>query len=134
MKLAMIAMAALFGATLSASALAQPGQGMGPGGGMGPGMGPGGGMGPGMGPGMGGGRGMRFDFNKDNTPGWSLMTPEERTAHREKMLAAKTPEECKAVQEEHHKQMAARAKEKGQTLRGPRQNACDRMKARGFYK
>lgn len=130
MKLAMIAMAALFGATLSASALAQPGQGMGPGGGMGPGMGPGGGMGPGM----GGGRGMRFDFNKDNTPGWSLMTPEERTAHREKMLAAKTPEECKAVQEEHHKQMAARAKEKGQTLRGPRQNACDRMKSRGFYK
>ena len=120
-----------FGIALSASALAQPGPGMGPGGGMGPGMGPGGGMGPGMGP---GGRGMRFDFNKDNTPGWSLMTPEERAAHREKMLAAKTPEECKAIQEEHHKQMEARAKEKGQTLRGPRQNACDRMKARGFYK
>ncbi|MDT3736518.1 MAG: hypothetical protein ROZ00_09850 [Denitratisoma sp.] len=134
MKLAKIAMTALLGASLSISVHAQqPGQGMGPGGGMGPGMGPGGGMG-GMG-GMGpGGRGMRFEFNKDNTPGWSLMTPEERTAHREKMLAAKTPEECKAVQEEHHQQMAARAKEKGQTLRGPRQNACDRMKARGFYK
>jgi len=131
MKLAMVAMTALFGAALSASVLAQPGPGMGPGGGMGPGMGPGGG---GMGPGMGGGRGMRFDFNKSNTPGWSLMTPEERAAHRDKMLAAKTPEECKAVQEEHHKQMEARAKEKGQTLRGPRQNACDRMKARGFYK
>lgn len=131
MKLARIAMTALLGASLSASVLAQPGPGMGPGGGMGPGMGPGGGMGPGMGP---GGRGMRFEFNKDNTPGWSLMTPEERTAHREKMLAAKTPEECKAIQEEHHKQMSERAKEKGQTLRGPRQNACDRMKARGFYK
>lgn len=125
MKIRLLAVTALFGATLSASALAQPGQGMGPG------MGPGGGMGPGMGP---GGRGMRFDFNKDNTPGWSLMTPEERAVHREKMLAAKTPEECKAVQEEHHKQMAERAKEKGQTLRGPRQNACDRMKSRGFYK
>lgn len=132
LKLPQLAFAALLGASLSASALAQPGPGMGPGGGMGPGMGPaGGGMGPGMGP---GGRGMRFDFNKDNTPGWSLMTPEERAAHREKMLAAKTPEECKAVQEEHHKQMSERAKEKGQTLRGPRQNACDRMKARGFYK
>ena len=133
MKIRTLALSALLGATLCAPALAQPGQGMGPGGGMGPGMGPGGGMG-GMG-GMGpGGKGMRYQFNQDNTPGWSLMTPEERTAHRDKMLAAKTPEECKAVQEEHHKQMAARAKEKGQTLRGPRQNACDRMKARGFYK
>jgi Spy/CpxP family protein refolding chaperone len=131
MKTRTLALSMFFGIALSASALAQPGPGMGPGGGMGPGMGPGGGMGPGMGP---GGRGMRFDFNKDNTPGWSLMTPEERAAHREKMLAAKTPEECKAIQEEHHKQMEARAKEKGQTLRGPRQNACDRMKARGFYK
>jgi Spy/CpxP family protein refolding chaperone len=130
MKIRTLALSVLLGATLSTSVLAQPGQGMGPGGGMGPGMGPGGGMG-GMGP---GGRGMRFDFNKDNTPGWSLMTPEERTAHREKMLAAKTPEECKAIQEEHHKQMSERAKEKGQALRGPRQNACDRMKARGFYK
>lgn len=132
MKIARFAIAALFGAAIAIPAFAQMGPGMGPGGGMGPGMGPaGGGMGPGMGP---GGRGMRFDFNKDNTPGWSLMTPEERAAHREKMLAAKTPEECKAVQEEHHKQMSERAKEKGQTLRGPRQNACDRMKARGFYK
>jgi Spy/CpxP family protein refolding chaperone len=132
MKLARFAFSALLGASLSASVLAQPGPGMGPGGGMGPGMGPGGGgMGPGMGP---GGRGMRFDFNKDNTPGWSLMTPEERAAHREKMLAAKTPEECKAIQEEHHKQMEARAKEKGQTLRGPRQNACDRMRSGGYYK
>lgn len=121
MKLARIAMTALLGASLSASVLAQPGPGMGPGGGMGPGMGP-------------GGRGMRFEFNKDNTPGWSLMTPEERAAHREKMLAAKTPEECKAIQEEHHKQMEARAKEKGQTLRGPRQNACDRMRSGGYYK
>jgi hypothetical protein len=77
---------------------------------------------------------MRYQFNQDNTPGWSLMTPEERTAHRDKMMAAKTYEECKAAQEEHHKQMEARAKEKGQALRGSRQNACERMQARGFYK
>jgi hypothetical protein len=126
MKLAHIAFTAILGAALAAPVLAQPG----PGGGMGPGMGPGGGMGPGM----GGGRGMRYQFNKDNTPGWSLMTPEERAAHREKMLAAKSYEECKAAQEEHHRQMEARAREKGQTLPAPRVNACDRMKARGFYK
>lgn len=131
MKLKHIAFAALLGASLAAPVLAQPGQGMGPGGGMGPGMGPGmGGMG-GMGP---GGKGMRYRFNQDNTPGWSLMTPEERTAHREKMMSAKTYEDCKAAQAEHHKQMEARAKEKGATLPAPRQNACDRMKARGFYK
>jgi hypothetical protein len=130
MKLKHIAFAALLGASLAAPVLAQPGQGMGPGGGMGPGMGPGGGMG-GMGPGA---KGMRYQFNKDNTPGWSLMTPEERTAHHNAMMSAKTYEECKAAQEAQHKQMEARAKEKGATLPGPRQNACDRMKARGFYK
>jgi len=135
MKIRTLAFSMFFGIALSASALAQPGPGMGPGGGMGPGMGPGmgGGMGGGMGPGMGGQRGMRFDFNKNNTPGWSLMTPEERTAHHDKMMSAKTYEECKAAQEAQHKLMEGRAKEKGQTLRNPRQNACDRMKARGFY-
>ncbi|GAB1412609.1 MAG: hypothetical protein AMXMBFR31_23810 [Candidatus Desulfobacillus denitrificans] len=131
MKFAALAATALIGASLAVPVLAQPGPGMGPGSGMGPGMGPGmGGMG-GMGPGA---RGMQYRFNQNNTPGWSLMTPEERTAHHDKMMAAKTYEECKAAQAEQHQQMAARAKEKGQTLSGPRQNACDRMKARGFYK
>lgn len=131
MKLAALAATALIGASLAVPVLAQPGPGMGPGSGMGPGMGLGmGGMG-GMGPGA---RGMQFRFSQNNTPGWSLMTPEERTAHHDKMMAAKTYEECKAAQAEHHQQMEARAKEKGQNLRGPRQNACDRMKARGFYK
>ena len=113
-----LAWSALLGATLSASVLAQPGPGMGPGmGGMGP-----------------GGKGMQYRFNKDNTPGWSLMTPEERTAHHDKMMAAKTYDDCKAAQAEQHKQMEERAKAQGKTLRGPRQNACDNMKARGFYK
>ncbi len=124
MKLAQLAFAALLGATLSAPVLVQPPQGMGPG------MGPGGGMG-GMGPGA---RGMRYQFNQDNTFGWSLMTPEERTAHHNAMMSAKTYEECKAAQEAQHKQMETRAREQGKTLPAPRQNACDRMKARGFYK
>lgn len=128
MNAARLGIAALLGATLSAVALAQPGPGMGPGGGRGPGMGPGAGMGPGGGPGM------RFQFNQDNTPGWSLMTPEERTAHHNAMMSAKTYEECKAAQEAQHKQMEARAKEQGKALPAPRQNACERMKARGFYK
>lgn len=127
MKIRTLAFSALIGATLSFSAYAQYGQGMGPGGGMGPGMGPGGGGG-----GMAG-QGRRYQFNQDNTPGWSLMTPEERIAHRDRMMSAKTFEECKAAQAEHHKQMEERAKQKGATLAGPRENSCDRMKARGFY-
>ena len=119
-----IAIATTLAAVLSASVLAQsapaaPGMGMGPGGGQ-------------MGPGAGGMRGMRFD--KTNTPGWTLMTAEERTAMQVKMRAVKTYDECKVLQAEQHATMEVRAKEKGVTLNTPRQNACDRMKAKGFIK
>ena len=79
-------------------------------------------------------QGPRYQFNRNNTPGWSLMTPEERAEHRNRMLAARTYEECRQIQEEHRKAMEARAKEKGITLGTPRYNACERMKARGFFK
>lgn len=132
MNLRHIAMIALFGAALATPVLAQPGPGMG-------GMGGGPvaqntipGMGPGTGAGQRGAYGMRF--SQRNTAGWTLMSAEERTAHREKMLAAKTFAECKTLQTEHHTQMEARAKEKGLTLPTPRQNVCDRMQARGLLK
>ena len=95
------------------------------------------GGGPGMmggGPGRGRGMGHGMRFSQRNTAGWSLMTQEERVAHREKMLSVKTYEECKAVQGEQHTLMEARAKEKGLTLPAPRYNGCDRMKARGLIK
>jgi len=144
MKLRHIALLAVLGASLASPAFSQPagGQGMGPCGqqGQGPGMGPGAGMGPcagqghGAGMGPGGGKGMQFSANKDNTWGYQLMSPEERTAHRDKMRATRTHDECKALQEEHHKAMEVRAKEKGATLPAPRNNGCDRMKARGYVK
>lgn len=121
----LIAIATTLAAALSASVLAQSAPAAGPGMGMGPGSGQ-------MGPGGGGMRGMRFD--KTNTPGWTLMTAEERTANQTKMRAVKTYDECKVVQAEQHAAMEARAKEKGVTLNTPRQNGCDRMKARGFIK
>lgn len=120
-----IALATLLGVALTASVVAQTGPGPGPGMGAGPAM-------QAAGPGAGGMRGMRFD--KTNTPGWSLMTAEERTANQVKMHSVKTYDECKVVQTEHHAAMEVRAKEKGVTLNVPRQNACDRMKARGFIK
>jgi hypothetical protein len=122
MKTSKLTMIALLAALLAEPAFAQPGSGMGGMGGMGPGMG-------GMGPGKG-----RMAFNQGNTPGWSLMTAEERTAHQQKMWSFKTFDECKAYQAEHHTAMTAKAKEQGKTLPAPRANACDRMKARGQIK
>ena len=102
-----------------ATAYAQPGPmggGMGPQGGMQHGAKGGmqhgmkGGMGPG---GMGGGAA---------GPGAELMTPEERTALRDKMHSAKTPEERQQIATANHAEMQKRAQEKGITLpehRGP---------------
>lgn len=119
-----ITLMALLGAALAAPVLAQPGPGAG--GGM-----RGGPCAQNAGPGAGGGP-RAMQFGQDNTRGWMLMTPEERAAHREKMLSVKTYDECKALQAEHRGVMEARAKEKGVTLPTPRQNGCDRMKARGI--
>jgi hypothetical protein len=79
--------------------------------------------GPGPGPGMmkGGPR-----FGADVTPGWAMMTSEERRAHQEKMRGMKDRAACEAYMTEHHKLMEARAKEKGKALpwKGPGRG-CD---------
>lgn len=111
MKLVKFTLLALFSAALAVPAFSQPG--------------------PGMGPGKGGGR---YAFDNNNTVGWTLMAPEERNTHRQKMWSFKTYDECKAYQLEHHQAMETRAKEQGKTIVPPRTNACDRMKARGFLK
>ena len=90
------------------------------------------GPGPDGGPGKGPGKGWRF--NQDNTRGWSMMSREERTEHRNKMLSMKTYEECLAYREEHRKLMETRAKERGrQVPAGPRQDMCERMKQAGRF-
>jgi hypothetical protein len=134
MTLKSITLATLLGAALTASVLAQPGPGPGMGGGMGAGAGMQG-AGPGTGPIGPGGRGMRgMRFDKNNTPGWTLMTTQERAANQVKMRAVKTFDECKLLQAEHHTAMEARAKEKGVTLNTPGKNGCDVAKARGIIK
>ena len=77
--------------------------------------------GPGPGPGPGPGSG--------NTPGWSLMTPAERTEHHNKMMSFTNYEECIAYLQEHHKLMQERAKAQGTTIPAiPRSNMCERLK------
>lgn len=120
--------------TLAGSGVqAQPGPG--PGAGPGPAASaPGPGKGPGMGPGhrAGGGAGPRMHGRSGSryTPGWSLMTPAERTEHQQRMGQATSYEECTALRDQHREQMAARAKEKGlsQPLATPRRDACAALK------
>ena len=70
---------------------------------------------------------------KMDTPGWSLMTPEERAEHRSKMLSFKSYEECQTYLAEHHSTMGERADQKGVVLRHPRFDACERMRERGRF-
>lgn len=88
-----------------------------------------------MGSGAGqGGKSAGFGWSNNNTTGWALMTPDERTAHQAKMRAVTTYDGCKTLVEENHKIMEVRAKEKGVELPTPRQNGCKVMKARGLIK
>ncbi|MGM9488256.1 hypothetical protein [Ideonella sp. YS5] len=69
--------------------------------------------------------GMGARWGRDYTPGWSMMTPAERQQHQEKLGALNTYEECRSYMDQHHEQMAARAKDKGLTLPAkPRHDAC----------
>lgn len=90
-----------------APAQAQPGPGA---------SGPGGPGGP--------GRMMMGRWGADHTPGWALMTPEERQAHQAKMGQVKTREECQAEMERHRALMQERAKARGATMPTPRHDAC----------
>ena len=106
-------------------AMAQPASGKGPGP-MAPGRSasaPVAGMGPGAGAARGAAR-----WGSDFTPGWRLMSQQERNEHRDRMRSLKTYEECKAYQDQHHAQMAARAAERGGVpLTKPRRDACGRL-------
>jgi hypothetical protein len=111
-----------------AAATAQPGSGKGPGAGTGPMSAGPAASAPGMGMGPGGGRGAAR-YGSDYTPGWALMSQQERNEHRDRMRSMKTYEECKAYQDQHHEQMAARAKERGgKALAQPRRDACGSLK------
>ncbi|WP_189799686.1 hypothetical protein [Sulfuricella sp. T08] len=75
-----------------------------------------------------------YGFNQHNVFGWQLMSPEERSVHGSIMQSVKTYDECNDYQEKHHKKMEVQAKEQGVKLSEANNNACDRMKAKGFLK
>lgn len=57
------------------------------------------------------GEGVRW--GRGVTPGWSLMTPAEREAHRRRMQGAKTAAECRDVAAAHRAFIERRADERG---------------------
>ena len=134
-----IALITLIGAALAAPVLAQQGPGAGGGWGGGPCM-QGSGMrnGAGMGPGARAGRGNRgggaMMFDQSTVRGWTLLTPEERTAFQNRMHSVQTYDECVQVQTEHRGLVEVRAKEKGANLMTPRRDMCEMLKARGAIK
>jgi hypothetical protein len=122
-------------ALAATAAFAAPGGGYGPGPGSGPGAGCapdqqcGKGYGPGNGNGAGNGRGGGGGMHG------TLMTEEERDAHRQKMHSFTTVGECNAYFDEHRALLIARAREQGiEPGPGPRMSPCDRMEKRGFLK
>lgn len=67
-------------------------------------------------------------FGPGNTPGWSLMTPQERADHRSKMMGFTNYEDCASYLAEHHAMMLERARKQGVKLpEQPRLGFCQRL-------
>lgn len=61
----------------------------------------------------------------EHTPGWHMMNQAERDEHHRRMLAARTPEECRQAMDEHRRRMQERAGPRGMTM--PPHDACAGM-------
>lgn len=68
-------------------------------------------------------------WGRNQTPGWAMMTDAERREHAQRMRGFTSYDECKAYVDQHHDQMAARAKERGQSMPAqPRRDPCAGLK------
>lgn len=59
----------------------------------------------------------------------TMMTDDERAAHRKKLQSFKTLAECETYDKQHQAEMQDRAKKQNKTLREPTGAACNRYKA-----
>lgn len=66
--------------------------------------------------------------SENNTSGWNFMSPEERIQHQARIRSFKTYDECHAYQQEHHRLMENRAKEKGWQLNPGRRDVCEHLR------
>jgi hypothetical protein len=66
-----------------------------------------------------------------NSPGWRYMTPHERVEHQRRLRSFTTVADCKAYLQQHHAQMAERARRAGHTLTARQPDSCDELQRRG---
>ena len=70
--------------------------------------------------------GGRLDAGPGNTPGWSMMSPQEQLAHRERMQTFRHYGECASYRDRHRHEMAARAAQRhSATPIGASRDACE---------
>lgn len=62
--------------------------------------------------------------SEGNTSGWQYMTPEERVAHQARIRSFSNYDDCLAYRQQHHQQMAERARAQGEVLRPGRRDIC----------
>lgn len=68
-------------------------------------------------------------LSEANTPGWSMMSTQERAEHHAAMGATKTYDECHALAMKHHEHMKEKAQAQGKSVRAkPRRDPCDFLK------
>jgi hypothetical protein len=59
------------------------------------------------------------------TPGWSMMTEQERAEHRQRMQSTNSYDECEGYMQQHRQEMDERARERGgRVMPPPRQDGC----------
>jgi hypothetical protein len=63
-----------------------------------------------------------------NTPGWQLMTPEERLEHQWIVRSFTSYDDCLAYQVTHHRLMEDRAKQRDVALPGEGRDFCAHLK------
>ena len=111
-----LCLAAAVGAALAQARPSPPGEGNYPPPAVGESAwGPGGGMGPEHG---------RWRAGPHHTPGWSMMSEQERAQHHAQLRAARNAEECQRIMGEHQRLMQQRATERGMPLQRPPRAAC----------
>ena len=66
--------------------------------------------------------------DEGNTPGWALMTPEERIEHQATVRGFTNYEDCRAYQIAHHRFMEERAEQRGLPPPGGGHDFCARLR------
>ena|SRR5450830_28249 len=73
-------------------------------------------------------------FEDRKLAGWSMMSGQERSDLRQKMLSMRSYEECSNYIEHHFQMMIERAQEIGSTRPINRTDICHRMRSAGMFR